>query len=316
MFYCFSQYISCFILLPSMSYCFSGMYPCFLTSLITLMMLAQPSWARIYLNTLFVLRSTCFDALHHVSMLLCHACAQIYMLLCSLPCLGVQIYMLDAMSSVWLCLFVSYYVSFLYFGPQVGCRSRSIGLGLHPYTQAYNKGFESFPLCMCMLACLYALDPCLFDQIQALAMLCALRRFVLVGLWDHLPVWLHLSLLWFVWMQPFTGTHLRDVGLLDACPFPLRVMICLPSFLCAILFDSFCFFVSLHVCLYVHACIFVCACLCHQSQFLETHAGSYPSLIHEAPSPFQELCLMAHVLFILQFNGTTDTRFKPTFVLL
>ena len=184
--------------------------------------------------------------------------------------------------------YVSCYVFFLCFGPQVGCRSRSIGLGLHPYTQAYNKRFKSFPLCMCMLACLYALDPCLFDQIQALAMLYALHGFVIVGLWDHLPVWLHQSLLWFVWMQPFVVTHLHDVGLLDACPFPLRVMICLPCLLCAILFNSLCFFASFHVCLYVNACVFVCACLCHQAQFLETRAGSYPSLIHEGPSPFQE----------------------------
>ena len=227
----------------------------------------------------------CFTPCFHA---LCHACAQIYMLLCSLLCLDVQIYMLDAMSSVWLCFFVSCYVFFLCFGPQVGCRSRSIGLGLHPYTQAYNKRFESFPLCMCMLACLYALDPCLFAQIQALAMLYALHGFVLVGLWDHLPIWLHQSLLWFVWMQPFVVTHLHDVGLLDACPFPLRVMICLPCLLCAILFNSLCFFASFHVCLYVNACVFVCACLCHQAQFLETRASSYPSLIHEAPSPFQE----------------------------
>jgi len=32
------------------------------------------------------------------------------------------------------------------------------------------------------------------------AMLYALLGLVLVGLWGHLLVWLHLSLLWLIWM--------------------------------------------------------------------------------------------------------------------
>ena len=103
----------------------SSMSPCFLTCFIALMMLAQLSWAMICLNALLALRSTCL----HAS---CHACDWIYMFMCSLPCLGVQIYMLGVMSSVWLCLYVSCYAIFLCFGSWAGCRSRSRALGLHP----------------------------------------------------------------------------------------------------------------------------------------------------------------------------------------
>ena len=63
-----------------------------------------------------------------------------------------------------------------------------------------------------------------------------------------MPIWLHSSHLRFVWMQPIVETHLRDVGLLNASPFPLRVMICLPCLLYAISFGSLRFFASFHVC--------------------------------------------------------------------
>ena len=138
-------------------------------------------------------------------------CLYLYVLvLFVMLCLDIGVQFLLAMfmlkSTCWLlCLvllqpFISCYAFFLCFGPQVGCRSRSYGLGLHPYAQAYIKGFGSFHLCMFLLAYFFALDPCLFGQIQVLAMLCALHGLVLVGLQGHLLVWLHPSLLWLIRM--------------------------------------------------------------------------------------------------------------------
>ena len=81
---------------------------------------------------------------------------------------------------------------FLVFWPSlVGCRSRSYGLGLHPYTLAHIKRFGSFPLCIFMFTCLLL---CFMSMLASLdlgfAMLYASRRLFLV--------WLHLSLLGFV----------------------------------------------------------------------------------------------------------------------
>ena len=89
----FPQYISCFILLLSTFYSFSSMSTCFLPCFIALMMLVQPSWARICLNTMFVLRSICLGAP-------CYVCAQIYMSRCFLACLclALHIYALLSMS--------------------------------------------------------------------------------------------------------------------------------------------------------------------------------------------------------------------------
>ena len=198
MLYCFPQYISLFILFPSMFYSFSSMSPCFLTCFIAMMMLAQLSWVMICLNTLFVLRSTCLGAFYHVCaqifMSMCffpfpcapqHVYAQIYIFMCSLPCLCLDLHV-GCHALCFSSLFVSCYAFFLSFDPQVGCRSRSCGLGPNPYTLAYIKGFGSFLLCMCMLVCFYALCLCLFGQIQVLAMLCTLRGLVLVVLWGHL----------------------------------------------------------------------------------------------------------------------------------
>ena len=44
------------------------------------------------------------------------------------------------------------------------------------------------------------------------AMLFALCGLVLVGFWGHLLVWLHLSLLWLVWMRLLVRTNPSDVG--------------------------------------------------------------------------------------------------------
>ena len=42
----------------------------------------------------------------------------------------------------------------------VGCRYRSCGLGLHPYTRLISKGLDNFLYaCLCLLACFYALYP-------------------------------------------------------------------------------------------------------------------------------------------------------------
>ena len=104
-------------------------FPCFNV----LLMLAQPYWARICLNIVFLLRSMYLGAF-------CHVHAQIYIFICSLPCLCLDLHI----GCYVLCLlqpFISCYAFFLCFGPQVGCRSRSCGLGLHPYTQAYIKEF-------------------------------------------------------------------------------------------------------------------------------------------------------------------------------
>ena len=188
MFYCFIQYISYLIFVPSMS-------PYFIAYFVTLMMFVQPSWVRICLNTQFVLRSTCvrcflpcfcLDLL--VSMLFamlmlrsiylcapCHAYAQIYMFMCSLPCLCldpylcvlyamlcVQIYMLDAMSCASLA-FMSLDISLsCLLALQVRCRSRSCGLGLHPYTRPILKGLDHFLyVCVCLLASMLYVHVCL-----------------------------------------------------------------------------------------------------------------------------------------------------------
>ena len=101
---------------------------------------------------MFMLRSTCLCVI-------CHVFAQIYMLVLrpmSL-CLDICVYVLHAMlMSLDLCWllchvllqpFLSLDISLSCFlALSVGCRSRSHGLGLHPYTQAYIKGFGSFPL--------------------------------------------------------------------------------------------------------------------------------------------------------------------------
>ena len=124
----------CFILLHSLFYSFSSMSTFFLPCFISLMLLVQPSWVRICLNTLFVLRSTCLGAF-------CHACAQIYMFVCLKVCL-------DAMPSA-LQFYISCLCLFLVFGFWVGCKSKSSGLGLHPYTHVSIKGLDCF-LCACL----------------------------------------------------------------------------------------------------------------------------------------------------------------------
>ena len=67
--------------------------------------------------------------------------------------------------------------------------------------------------------------------------------------------------------------------------------------------------------MYMH--VSLCTCLCHQAQFLPIIlCGFTPVFVHEISSPFQELFLVAHVLSILQSNGPTDSKCKPTLFLL
>ena len=83
----FSQHIlalSCF-LASSMVFFFFSMFPYFLPCFNAFMLFAKPSWVRINLNFVFVLRSTCVCAP-------CHAFAQIYMFMCSLPCLCLDLH--------------------------------------------------------------------------------------------------------------------------------------------------------------------------------------------------------------------------------
>ena len=106
--------------------------------------------------------------------------------MCSMPCSCVQIYMLDTIPCASIA-FMSFDISLsCVLALQVGCRSRSCGLGLHAYTQAYINGFGSFPLWMCMLACFCTLYPCFPAYIQVFAMLCSPYRLVLIGLRGHL----------------------------------------------------------------------------------------------------------------------------------
>ena len=159
------------------------------------MLLAQPLWAKICLNYLFVLL-TMF----------------MYLKLC-----------LDAMPCVFIALYHLVYAFFLCFGFQVGCRSKSSGLGLYPYTQISIKGLDQFfYACLCFV-CSF---PCFILQIHACLLrprplpcyfLFSLCGYVLVSICGLL-VCLVVStpLLRLVWMQQCVRVHLHDVGLLTA----------------------------------------------------------------------------------------------------
>ena len=204
-------------------------------------MLAQPSWDRICLNIVFVLKSTCLCASCHVYAqihCLCTLCRDV--LVCSMPCSCVQIYMSVAMPCASLA-FLSLDISLsCVLALQIGCRSRSCGLGLHPYTQAYIKGFGSFPLCMCVLACFYVLYPCLPVQIQALPCFAPFMGLCLSVFGATCSCGC---------IHPSCGLfgvsackkHLHHVGVLNTHIFPLRAMLCLPYLLLC--------FISTFVCL-------------------------------------------------------------------
>ena len=112
-----------FIKLFSSFSCLNKMFYSFPSLSITLMLLAQPSWARICLNSMLMFGSTCFYACFHAYVL-------IYMFPCLFPCL---------------CLDLCFYVLFVMLMP----RSMLLCALFHAYAF------------MCSLSCLY-LDLCLF----------------------------------------------------------------------------------------------------------------------------------------------------------
>ena len=148
LFIAFSCSIICFIAFPSMFFLYIASQhvlwflqhvPLLFAMIYLLILLAQPSWARICLNLMFVLRSISFQAP-------CHVYVQIQMPMCSLPCLWclcapchtcVLRSMLVTMPCASKALFSLYVSLSCVLALLVGCRSRSCGLGLHPFTQPY-----------------------------------------------------------------------------------------------------------------------------------------------------------------------------------
>ena len=294
MLYCFPQYISYFILLPSMFYSFPSMPPCFLACFIALMMLAHPSWARICLNTLFVLRSTCLGAFYHVFVQIymfrcffpclcldlyaqvlfsivcvqiymsicfwpcscapCHVYVQIYVFMCSLPCLCVQIYMLDAMPSAFIAFYLLLCI-FLVFWPLSRVQIQILRSRLTSI-HACIKGFGSFLLWMCMLACLLLCFTSMFVW-QDLGFCCALSPSQACACQSLGPLaCVVVSIPLIVCLDAtIYEIHLHDVGLLNAYLSLLHAMLCLTCLLCALIWISLflCIFASLHTCLHVHA---------------------------------------------------------------
>ena len=114
LFIAFSCSIICFIAFPSMFFLYIASQhvlwflqhvPLLFAMIYLLILLAQPSWARICLNSMLELKSTCLCFLCHVNAQIyvpmfrsmplwapCHAYGQIYVFMCSVPCLCAQIY--------------------------------------------------------------------------------------------------------------------------------------------------------------------------------------------------------------------------------
>ena len=133
---------SSFLLFNNMLYCFSQHFLtsqhvlCFLqhvflllSSFIALTLFSQPSWDRICLNLMFMLRSTCLFILSHVF-------AQIYFFMLRSMCLCALCHVCVLRSICWyaMCLYsplVPRCLSFLCFGPYWW------GVDLDPVVQAY-----------------------------------------------------------------------------------------------------------------------------------------------------------------------------------
>ena len=205
---------------------------------------------------MFIVRSTCFEALGHVY-------AQIYMPMCSLPCLCLDLHVCAQ-------IYIPMFRSMCLCAPCHACVLRSMlvaipcaskalhllislflmfcllwqGVDLDPVVQAYIhiprpilKGLDHF-LCMSMFACLLL---CFFSILASLdlglAMLCAPRGFACMV--TSFPPRVHLDV-------TTCEIHLRGVGALDSHFSSLRPMlICLPCLLCPTHLD---FFASLHLC--------------------------------------------------------------------
>ena len=91
-------------------------------------------------------------------------------------------------------------------------------------------------VCACLLLCFVSM----FVYLDLdFAMLCALFGLVFFGFWGYLLVWLHMSLLWFVWVWPL----MRHISVMLVC--------------------------LIHTFLYSMRCWYVClAALCHPFSFL------------------------------------------------
>ena len=228
-FYFFSQHV----LASSMSLQLSQHVSLLMPRFIALMLLAYPSWTRVCLNFMFVLRSTCFQAP-------CHVYAQIYMPICSLPCLCLDphVYVFLAMfmlKSTYLCVLCHVYAQiymlvfrsmFLYLDlcvyvlcAMLVCSylcwllchvpplislflafwSFQWGVDIAPMVQAYIH--TPIPilkgldqlLCMSVFACLLL---CFISILASLDLSFA----ILCALCGLVLVWLHPSYLGFVWM--------------------------------------------------------------------------------------------------------------------
>ena len=201
---------------------------------------------------MFMLRSTCLCVL-------CHVLAQIYMLvLRSMSiCLDLCVYVLHAMlvcsDLCWLLChvllqhFLALNISLSCFlALSVRCRSRSRGIGLHPYTQAYIKGFGSFPLhvYICLLASMLYLHV-------------SLSRYRLCHAWC--PLWACACVVASVPLRVCLNVntceiHHRGVCVLDShLSLPCAMLICLSCLLRATYLAFFASMLSLHACLHVHA---------------------------------------------------------------
>ena len=114
----------------------------------------------------------------------------------------------------------------------------------------------------CLHLCFISMFACLD---LGFAMLCALHGLMLVGLWGHLLVWLHPSLLWIVWMWPLVRyTSMVLVCLMHTLSL-LRALLCLPCLLCA---THLAFIASLHLCTLAYMFIHESVC-CPYSNFME-----------------------------------------------
>ena len=230
-------------------------------------MLALSSWARICLNIVFVLRSMCLGAFLAClcldpcvyvlfSMFMprstclsvhCHACGQIYIFECFMPCSCVQIYMLVAMpyaSKAFLSLVISFFLCFGPFGRVqiqiLWTRPTSIHLGL--YQRVWIISFTC--VYVCLLASMLYIRVCL-----SRSRLC--HDFVpFVGL--CLSVYGSLayvvaSVIPRVCLDVITcEIHLCGVSVLDShLSLLYEMFICLPCLLCA---THLAFFASLHLC--------------------------------------------------------------------
>ena len=190
---------------------------------------------------MFMLRSTCLCVL-------CHVFAQIYMLVlrsvslcldlhamfvCSDLCVYVLHAMLVCSDLCWLLChvllqpFLSLDISLsCVLALLVRCRSRSCGLGLHLYTQAYIKEFGSFPLhvYVCLLASILYLHVSL-SRSRLCHALCPL--WVCAHVVTSIPPRDCLNVATY-------EIHLRGVGVLDSHLSSLRAMlICLHCLFCA-----------------------------------------------------------------------------------